>query len=197
MAINLDVAPGATPFDADELASLIPDHIVTQGELNEWEQQNIHAGDDWARKQSRQRKEILNETFVRQLHRQMFGETWKWAGVFRESDKNIGADWLKIGVELNKLLDDARFHIEHASYPPDEIAGRFHYRLVAIHPFQKGNGRHARLMADLLVERLARARFTWGSRSLVDASAIRQSYIAALQAADARDYAPLLTFARS
>ena len=194
MTVKLDYPPGATPLDADELASLIPDHITTQGELNEWEQLNIAQGENWARKQ---RKEILNEGFVRQLHKQMFGETWKWAGEFRKSDKNIGVDWLTIGVELKKLLDDAHYQVEHATYPRDEIAVRVHHRLVAIHPFPNGNGRHARLMADLLVERLGQPRFTWGSRSLVDASEIRQRYIAALQAADARDIAPLLTFARS
>lgn len=194
MAINLDYPPGATPLDGDELASLIPSHITTQGELNEWEQLNIVQGENWARKQ---RKEILDEAFLRQLQKQMFGETWKWAGEFRKSDKNIGVDWLKIGVELKKLLDDTHFQIEHASYPPDEIAVRFHHRLVAIHPFPNGNGRHARLMADLLIERLGRPRFTWGSHSLVDASATRQQYIAALQAADRRDIAPLLAFARS
>jgi Fic-DOC domain mobile mystery protein B len=194
MTVKLDYPPGATPLDADELASLIPGHITTQGELNEWEQLNIAQGENWARKQ---RKEILNEGFVRQLHKQMFGETWKWAGEFRKSDKNIGVDWLTIGVELKKLLDDAHYQVEHATYPHDEIAVRFHHRLVAIHPFPNGNGRHARLMADLLVERLGQPRFTWGSRSLVDASEIRQRYIAALQAADARDIAPLLTIARS
>jgi Fic-DOC domain mobile mystery protein B len=194
MTVKLDYPPGATPLDADELASLIPGHITTQGELNEWEQLNIVQGDQWARKQ---RKEILNESFLRQLHRQMFGETWKWAGEFRKTDKNIGVDWLKIGVELKKLLDDAHYQVEHASYLPDEIAVRFHHRLVAIHPFPNGNGRHARLMADLLVERLGLPRFTWGSRSLVDANDTRMTYIAALQAADRHDIAPLLAFARS
>jgi Fic-DOC domain mobile mystery protein B len=194
MTVEFDYPPGATPLDADELASLIPGHIVTQGELNEWEQLNIAQGENRAR---RQRKEILNEAFVRQLHKQMFGETWKWAGEFRKSDKNIGVDWLTIGVELKKLLDDVHYQIEHASYPPDEISVRFHHRLVAIHPFPNGNGRHARLMADLLAERLGQSRFTWGSRSLIDAGETRQRYIAALQAADARDIAPLLAFARS
>ena len=194
MPINLDYAPGATPLDADELASLIPGHITTQGELNEWEQLNIVQGDTWARKQ---RKEILDEGFLRRLHQQMFGETWRWAGTFRKSDKNIGVDWLQIGVELKKLLDDVRYQVANGSLPPDEIAVRFHHRLVAIHPFPNGNGRHARLMADLLVERLGRPRFTWGSASLTDANETRQRYIAALQAADARDIAPLLAFARS
>lgn len=197
--VNLDYPAGATPLDADELASLIPAHLTTQGELNEWEQLNIGEGDKWARKQ---RKDILGEDFLRQLHRRMFGETWKWAGEFRKSDKNIGVDWRYIGVELKKLFDDVRYQIEHATFPADEIAVRFHHRLVAIHAFPNGNGRHARLMADLLAERLGRPRFTWGSRrlvneSLTDASPIRRDYIAALQAADARDIAPLLAFARS
>ncbi len=194
MPINLDYAPGATPLDADELASLIPGHITTQGELNEWEQLNIVQGDTWAR---RQRKEILDDGFLRRLHQQMFGETWRWSGSFRKSDKNIGVDWLQIGVELKKLLDDARYQMANGSLPPDEIGVRFHHRLVAIHPFPNGNGRHARLMADLLVERLGRPRFTWGSASLTDANETRQRYIAALQAADARNIAPLLAFARS
>ena len=194
VTIELDYPAGATPLDADELASLIPAHITMQGELNEWEQLNIVQGENWARKQ---RNEVLNEGFLRQLHQQMFGETWKWAGGFRKSDKNIGVDWLKIGVELRKLLDDTRYQIEYASYSSDEIAVRFHHRLVAIHPFPNGNGRHARLMADLLVERLGSPRFTWGRRNLVDASETRQDYIAALKAADARDIAPLLAFARS
>lgn len=194
MTVQLDYPPGATPLDADELASLIPGHITTQGELNEWEQLNIVQGERWARKQ---RKEILNEGFLRQLHKQMFGETWKWAGEFRKSDKNIGIDWLHIGVELKKLLDDAHYQVEHSTFPADEIAVRFHHRLVAIHPFPNGNGRHARMMADLLVERLGRPRFSWGSKSLVDANNTRKDYIAALQAADAHDIAPLLAFARS
>ena len=199
MAFNIDYPPGATPLDADELASLIPGHITTQGELNEWEQLNIVQGEAWARKQ---RKEILNETFVRQLHKQMFGETWQWAGNFRKSDKNIGVHWLKVGVELKNLLDDVRYQVAHATYSPDEIAVRFHHRLVVIHPFPNGNGRHARMMADLLAARLGQPRFTWGSRSLTNASLIsatdtRHYYIAALQAADVRDYAPLLAFARS
>jgi Fic-DOC domain mobile mystery protein B len=193
MAVELDHPPGATPLDADELANLIPGHITTQGELNEWEQLNIAQGERWAH---RQRKEILDEGFVRQLHRQMFGETWRWAGSFRKSDKNIGVDWLRIGVELKQLLDDVRYQLEHGSFPADELAIRFHHRLVVIHPFPNGNGRHARLMADLLAMRLGRPRFTWGSASLIDPNEARRRYIAALQSADTRDIAPLLAFAR-
>ncbi len=194
MAVNLDYPPGATPLDADELACLIPKHITTQSELNEWEQLNILQGEAWARKQ---RKDILDEALVRQLHEKMFGETWSWAGAFRKSDKNIGVDWQHIGVRLRDLLNDVRYQIEHATYPPDEIATRFHHRLVVIHPFPNGNGRHARMMADLLVQKLGQPRFTWGSKSITETTETRDRYITALRAADNGDFQPLLAFVRS
>ena len=194
MAVNLNYPPGATPLDADELACLIPKHITTQGELNEWEQLNILQGEAWARKH---RKDILDEVFVRQLHEKMFGETWSWAGTFRKTDKNIGVDSHHIGVRLRDLLNDVRYQIEHATYPPDEIATRFHHRLVVIHPFPNGNGRHARMMADLLVQKLGQPRFTWGSKSLSETTETRDRYITVLRAADHGDYQPLLAFVRS
>lgn len=194
MAVKLDYLPGATPLDADELACLIPKHITTQGELNEWEQLNILHGEDWAR---RQRKDILDEAFMRQLHIQMFGETWSWAGIFRKSDKNIGVEWQHVGVTLRNLLDDVRYQIERTTYPPDEIAARFHHRLVAIHPFPNGNGRHARMMADLLIQKLGQPKFTWGSKSLTEATETRISYINSLHAADGGNIQPLLVFVRS
>jgi Fic-DOC domain mobile mystery protein B len=194
MAIKIDYLPGATPLDADELACLIPKHITTQGELNEWEQLNIEQGETWAR---RQRKDILDEAFVRQLHKQMFGETWSWAGSFRKSDKNIGVEWQQVSVKLRNLLDDVRYQIDHATYSPDEIAARFHHRLVAIHPFPNGNGRHARMMADLLIQKLGQPRFTWGSKSLTEATETRTSYIDSLRAADSGNIQPLLAFVRS
>ena len=138
MALTPEYLPGATPLDADELASLIPKHITLQGELNEWEQLNIEQGEAWAR---RQRKDILSEAFVGQLHQKMFGETWSWAGNFRKSNNNIGVDWQHVSVKLRDLLNDTRYQIEHTTYPPDEIATRFHHRLVLIHPFPNGNGR--------------------------------------------------------
>lgn len=194
MAVNLDYPPGATPLDADELACLMPSHITTQAELNEWEQLNIEQGEAWAR---RQRKEILDEGFVRQLHHQMFGETWSWAGGFRTSDKNIGVDWQQVGVKLRDLINDARYQIDHETYPPDEITARFHHRLVAIHPFPNGNGRHARMMADLLAQKLGLPRFSWGSKSLTEATETRTRYIEALRAADSGDIKLLLEFVRS
>jgi len=107
----------------------------------------------------------------------------------------MGIDYWLIPTELRKLLDDTKAWIEFKTYPADEIAVRFHHRLVLIHPFPNGNGRHARFMADLLIMRLGGERFSWGRESLRDPGIARQQYIAALRAADNHDIAPLLAFA--
>jgi Fic-DOC domain mobile mystery protein B len=191
-----DEPAGATPLDPDEAAGLRLTHITTRGELNRWEQENIAAGESWAF--GRRHKDLLDEGFMRRLHRRMFGEVWRWAGEFRRSGKNIGVDRLQIPIELRKLCDDVRAWLEFGSYPADEIAARFHHRLVTIHPFANGNGRHARTMTDLLlVQRLERPRFSWGRGNLTGPGEVRKRYIDALRSADRGDYCPLLDFVRS
>jgi Fic-DOC domain mobile mystery protein B len=188
--------PGdATPLDPEEREGLLQSWITFRSELNEAEQANITAGAAWAQRQRRQ--EILTETFIKQLHVRMFGEVWAWAGRFRLTERNIGIDPARIAVELRKLLDDARYWIANETFPPDEIAVRLHHRLVAVHPFPNGNGRTARLLADLLAVRLGREPFTWGRASLTDIGEARRAYIKALRAADDHDIRPLLAFARS
>ena len=189
--------PGATPLDPDEAAGLIPIHISTQADLNAWEQLNIVQGDRWAARQTR--RELLDEGFVRDLHRQMFNQTWRWAGSFRNSNKNIGVDWTQVAVKLRDLLDNTRYQIAHQVFSEDEIAVRFHHQLVWIHAFANGNGRHARLMSDLLAMRLGRARLSWGSDLSTTHSAVklREQYIAGLRAADQGQIHELLMFARS
>jgi len=140
---------------------------------------------------------ILSEEFIRALHKRMFGDVWKWAGSHRQSERNIGIDAYRIANELGALPGDVKYWIEHETYPPDEIAIRFHHCLVAIHPFPNGNGRHARLMADLLIELLDGEPFSWGGGHLTDVGNLRMRYVAALQAADKHDIAALLEFARS
>jgi Fic-DOC domain mobile mystery protein B len=190
-------APGATPLDPDEAAGLIPGHISTQSELNEWEQANILEAGRWLKHPARKREDVLSERFARELHKRMFHRTWKWAGTFRRSDKNIGIDWRQIGVQLRNLLDDVKYQLEHKTYPADEIATRFHHRLVSIHPFPNGNGRHARMMTDVLLAKVGAANFSWGRADIVSAGATRETYLHALQAADAGNIAPLLAFVRS
>ena len=140
---------------------------------------------------------MLTEEFLFELHRQMFGAVWAWAGHVRRTDKNIGVDKFVIREEVRKLVEDARFWRENEIYPVDELAVRFHHRLVSIHPFPNGNGRHARLMADLIALQAGRPRFSWGGVSLTQTSALRKAYIDALREADQGNLHSLIAFARS
>ena len=198
MAIDLHLEPddSATPLTAEEQRDLKPSHIAFKHELNEAEQENILRAQAWALKRST-RVDILTEDFIIELHRRMLKEVWKWAGKFRRTERNIGIDWWLIPTQLRTLLDDVNAWIRYGAYPAEEIAVRFHHRLVAIHPFPNGNGRHARLIADMLIMRMGGQRFTWGSASLRDMGEIRKRYIAALKAADSHDIGPLLAFAQS
>lgn len=190
--MNFEYAPGATPIDADEAAGLIPAHLTLQRELNEYEEANILEATEWLF--ARRRGDPLDERFIHAVHGRMFNQTWRWAGQSRRSDKNLGVSRVQIPVRLRQMLGDVRAQIDHRAYSPIEIAARYHHRLVGIHVFPNGNGRHARLMADLLLTDLADRRFEWGRGSLVAASELRARYIAALQAADAGDCHPLLVF---
>jgi Fic-DOC domain mobile mystery protein B len=183
----------ATPITPDERAQLIPTYITTRAELNEAELANILEADTWA---FGRRRDVLDATFLRNLHRRMLSKVWRWAGQYRTTARNIGIDAYRIEMELHHLIGDARFWIENGTFPPDEIAVRFHHRLVSIHPFPNGNGRHARLAADLLAVQLASERFTWGSENLVTAADTRRRYIQALRAADNHEISTLLAFAR-
>jgi len=189
--------PGATPLDPDEAQGLVPTYITTQGDLNAWEQINIAQGERWAIRQIK--RNLLDEGFIRELHRQMFAKTWRWAGTFRKSNKNIGVDWTQVSVKLRDLLDNTKYQVENHVFDADETAVRFHHQLVWIHAFPNGNGRHARLMADLLAIRHGRVRLTWGDGevSIASIGTLRDRYLAALRAADQGQFEDLIDFARS
>jgi Fic-DOC domain mobile mystery protein B len=187
----------ATPLDPSLRNDLLQTWITNRRDLNEAEQENIVKGAAWARRRRAKAADLLNDEYARTLHRQMFGDVWKWAGVYRKNELNIGIEPHRIGVEMPAALDDARFWVEHGTYPPDEIAIRLHHRLTQIHAFPNGNGRHARMMADLLIERLGGKSFTWGSGHLADVGTLRTRYVDVLGAADKHDIAPLMNFARS
>jgi Fic-DOC domain mobile mystery protein B len=165
--------------------------------LNAWEQANILLAERWVARQIK--RDLLNEGFVRDLHRRMFDQTWKWAGTFRQSNKNIGVDWTQVAVKLRNLLDNTRFQIDHAVFEADELVVRFHHQLVWVHAFPNGNGRHARLMADVLAQQLGRPRMTWGGADveLVSMGTVRNRYLKALREADQGQWSGLIAFARS
>ena len=183
-----------TPLAPEEKRDLILAYIALRGELNAAEQDNIARGQAWA---LQPRREILDERFLLALHRRMFGDVWRWAGRYRTTERNLGVAAWDIAVEMRNLIGDAKTWVAQESYPRDEIAIRLHHRLVWIHPFANGNGRHARLVADLLVMQQGGERFSWGRGSLYSAGELRRRYIAALHAADRHDLAPLAAFARS
>ena len=201
MTMNFNYPDGSTPLHCDELVDLIPGHMTTQQELNAWEMKNILLAQDWAFK----KKEIISFEFIKKLHEQMFNKTWKWACVFRKTEKNIGIHWAQIPIKIKELCDDVQYQLDYEIYEKDEIALRFHHRLVLIHPFPNGNGRHARLMADLFIVLQGGKRFSWGlhqdinsaHQDLYASTPVRKQYIQSLQAADNGDYAKLLLFSRS
>jgi len=190
----VDYPEGATPLDPDELDGLKFKHVSTRGELDQLEQAGITEGLKWLDKQKN--PEVLSEAFVLELHKRLFGRVWKWAGTFRRTEKNIGVDPIQVAIQLRQLLDDAKFWVEHRTYAPIELAARFHHKLVFIHPFPNGNGRHARIMADaVLTKLLNEPAIDWaGGYRLEAMNERRDQYIAALRAADGHDMSALLEF---
>lgn len=195
--MKLNYPEGATPIDGDLLAGLIPS-LSTQKELNEFEQYNIGLAIKWAQKSRKLRSGLLTISSLKLLHKKMFDQTWKWAGEFRKSNTNIGVEWYIIPEDLKKLCDDTKFWIENKAFGWDELAIRFHHRLVSIHPFPNGNGRHSRLATDLFLEQNGNIPFSWGGgRNIQAKGPDRKEYISALHDADGGSFENLLKFARS
>lgn len=184
----------STPLTAEEKDGLKLKWITLRSELNEAEARNIAQAQVWL--MSNKNKDIYSDTFLRELHKKMFGDVWKWAGAYRTSERNIGVVPYQIPIKLMQLFDDVKFWIENKTYPNREIAVRLHHKLVQIHPFPNGNGRLSRLMADLVLEKLEGTKLYWGNTNLVNVSEVRSSYIAALRKADAGDYADLMKFTK-
>lgn len=197
-AVGIQVA-GATPVDADEAADLIPTGIETVDQLNALEQTNILSATEWALRHRRRHtpETVLTEGFLFDLHRRMFDETWRWAGVPRRTDKNLGVHWPTIRVALRERVKDAQLWLAESIFPPDEVAVRLHHGIVMVHPFANGNGRWSRLVADTLMHALQLSPFDWGAKNLTSACEARAAYLAALRAADHGDFAPILQFVRS
>jgi len=198
MGLALVYTDGQTPLEEDEKEGILIPTISTRAELDEFEQQNIEEAVQWSLMRNFKLAEVLTEVFIKAVHKRMYGNVWSWAGEFRKTNKNIGVDKWLISIELKKLLEDMPYWIDNKVFSEDEIAIRFKHRIVSIHCFPNGNGRHSRLMADILIEKVFGKRvFTWGASNLVREGDVRKAYLKAVRAADAGNYDLLLDFARS
>lgn len=198
MGLDFKYVHGQTPLSEEEKEGLLIKSVTTRGELDELEQLNIEKAVGWTLNNKFTKEKILTEDFIKNVHKKMLGDVWEWAGKFRKSDKNIGVDWKQISVELRKLLDDTKFWIDNSTYPPDEIAVRFKHRLVNIHCFPNGNGRHSRIMADIIIESIfGKEVFTWNNSNLVKPDKTRIEYLESIKKADKGIIKPLIVFARS
>jgi len=197
--MELNYINGQTPIDEDEKEGLLISTVTTRGDLDEFEQYNIEKAVEWTLKNKFKIEKILTEKFIREVHKRMFGEVWKWAGAFRLSNKNIGVDKYQIAIELRNLIEDCKYWINNKTFENDEIAIRFKHRMVQIHLFPNGNGRHSRLCADIFISHVFNDHiFTWGGVNLNEKTDIRKEYLNAIYEADNNNnYIPLIKFARS
>ena len=198
MGLNLKYLKGQTPLDDEEKDGLRIKTITVQKELDEFEQMNIEKAVEWIIHSNLKQEKVLSEKFIKDLHRKMYGDVWKWAGEFRNTEKNIGIKWTLIAIELKCLIDDAKYWIENKTYSPEEIAIKFKHRIVQIHCFPNGNGRHSRMMADIIMESIfSKEVFTWNQSNMVKADETRKNYITALREADNGNIKLLVEFAKN
>jgi Fic-DOC domain mobile mystery protein B len=198
MGLEFAFEEGQTQLDEEEKEGLKIKSISSRGDLDEYEQQNIEKAIQWTMMRSFKPLHVFSVDFVCNVHKRMYADVWAWAGNFRKTNKNIGVDYWLIPSELQILVDDSIFWFLHNTFEPDEIAIRFKHRIVSIHCFANGNGRHSRLMADIIIEKLyKRPVFTWGTGLFKNSNLARMAYIKAIQEADGGNIKPLLEFARS
>ncbi len=195
VGLDASVEDGATPIDPDEAEGLIPTHITTQADLNQWEAMNISKAQSWA---FGAKRDVLTEQFVRELHRRMFDETWEWAGKYRTTGKSVGIPAHNIAIAVRELVRDVSLWLDHETFSLEEIAVRLHHRLVTIHPFANGNGRHTRMLADLLIWNRGQPQLAWGGPGdVAHTTQMRTAYLRALRLADNGDIRALIQFAKS
>jgi Fic-DOC domain mobile mystery protein B len=199
--LNHKWADGNTPIREEDAEQLIP-RISTMGELNEYEALNILEARAWAfSSRTMTSTDLLEESYVRTLHSKMFDQVWKWAGKYRTNELNIGCDPAEIVERIPQLLANTKHWLEHKTFPIDECLIRLHHQLVSkIHPFANGNGRHARMITDVIAVKHGQAEFSWGAgASLIAEGSARAAYLAALRALDTdeNEVKLLLGFARS
>jgi Fic-DOC domain mobile mystery protein B len=190
---NWPTIPGETPIDISHLKVA---GVGTRAELNELEAENIRKVVlKYLGRRPTRRIAPFSLPWLKRLHKQMFGDVWKWAGRLRREDLNIGIHWHLIDQSLQALVDDLAFW-DQTTMDVLEAAVRLHHRAVHIHPFPNGNGRWARMLANIWLRLHDCSVTEWPESDIGTTSPIRGEYLAALQAADGGDYEPLIAIHR-
>lgn len=199
MTVLIDNPEGATPLSPDDILGLKHKHVETRSQLNELEAANILQCQLWASKLKNPTLEaIFDRDFITLLHRALFGEVWDWAGDFRLRELNIGVEPLNIPVDLHNFLEDAKCWIEFSHYTPLELSARIQHRLVQIHPFVNGNGRHSRIFTDIVrIFLLKEKPMKWAKANLEDMTTERAAYISGLRKADGGDFTEFVEYLRN
>lgn len=187
---------GATPIG--DCSGLIPVWVHHVNDLNRVEAENILNGQ---RKYLQGRISDPPTWFqvkeLKAIHRSMFGTVWEWAGVYRKSITSIGINPSLIPTQLAELCLEVSSWSQHpVELTFVEMAARVHHRLVFIHPFENGNGRFSRLIADRFLLAFKCQHPVWPSH-LNQEGVVRKDYIKTLKSADKGDYAPLVDFMKN
>jgi Fic-DOC domain mobile mystery protein B len=189
---------GASPISDEQAEGLKQTWVSTQEDLNAVEEKNFSRGRDWLFKSKREANDISRIEFLCTLHKKMLGEVYSWAGEIRRNQTNIGIESHQIRTSVENLRRDLLSWIDNQSHTEEEIAIKYHFRLVQIHPFLNGNGRLSRFLADFLNEKyFENEPFSWGRKNLILKGEARSSYLRALKDADQENLMPLIEFARS
>ena len=182
---------GETPLD--DISGLQIKSVTTRSELDVVEAENILDAFLKYTLSPEQVKNIAFDTkFLQQLHQDMFGDVWSWAGEFRTTQTSIGIEAVNIRQALYQLMDDLKFW--ETAWDYKDTATRLHYSLVKIHPFLNGNGRCARLFTDLWLLSIGKEMLEWGDENLDNVNGSRKEYISSLQEVDSGSYERLKKF---
>lgn len=196
LSLLKDDPQGATPLSPDDLLGLKLPHVQTRAQLNEIEAANILQGQNWVSSlKVLTLDDIFSRDFVIALHKNLFGDIWQWAGTFRLRELNIGVEPKNIPIDLHNFLEDAKCWLEFKHFSDLELSARIQHKLVQIHPFVNGNGRHARIFTDIVrVFLLNKKPLRWAKAKLEDMTTERAAYIAGLRKADGGDFSEMVDY---
>jgi len=208
---TFSAAYASTPIEPDDHQFLVPEmkHLITWADVDAEEASNIAKGRAWLIAQHFTLDDLFDTLTLRTIHQRMFGKVWTWAGSVRRRETSIGIDPSQIQTQFEQLVQNFRWRAANADEigfseeERRELGIRFHTEMVAIHAFVNGNGRHARLVANLVdsamgLGSLADPLYPWGARSGLPSAESRKLYLDAIKLAGSRgEYGPLLDIATS